>query len=95
MARAASYTQGDYRILWASQLFQQGHEQAARSQLERAEHAYNLAPPMSVTYYNLGVAYQQLGDRQKARTLLERFISLEPNGPGADVARQLLAQLAR
>jgi tetratricopeptide (TPR) repeat protein len=50
-------------------------------------------PEDAVTYYHLGLAYQKSGQKELSRTTLQKALKLNPKFPGADGARQTLAQL--
>ena len=93
MVSDALLLEGEYRARWAEHLLGQGKRDEARQQVERAEAAYashlHLAPPC----YILGVLYLRLGEPAKARTYLDRFLTLEPEGPRAAQVRRLLAGL--
>jgi Flp pilus assembly protein TadD len=67
--------------------------------------AYSVAAPLledavskaadNVTYrYHLGVAYQKLNDKPRARAQFEKIISLNPKAPIADQARTALGQIS-
>jgi hypothetical protein len=94
-ADAALLDQASYRLLMADRLLRQGRAVEARRELERAEGSFAKFPTLALPWFNLGVAYQRLGDRAHARTLLERFLTLEPTGRFADAARAALAQPER
>ena len=50
-------------------------------------------PDYPDTYYFRGVSHLQLGDQAAAAADLERFVTLAPNAPEAQTARDLLGQL--
>jgi Flp pilus assembly protein TadD len=67
--------------------------------------AYSVAAPLledavskasdNATYrYHLGVAYQKLNDKGRARAQFEKIISLNPKAPIADQARTALGQIS-
>ncbi|HSQ62362.1 MAG TPA: tetratricopeptide repeat protein [Polyangiaceae bacterium] len=41
-------------------------------------------------HFNLAMAYEQLGERGKARGHWKRYLDLEPQGTWADIARKHL-----
>ena len=41
-------------------------------------------------HFNLAMAYEQLGERAKARFHWRRYLDLEPNGAWADIAKKHL-----
>jgi Flp pilus assembly protein TadD len=50
-------------------------------------------PKSAVYHYHLGLAYVQAGDGSRARTSLERALSLSGTFAGADEARRALNEL--
>ena len=53
-----------------------------------------LADPRNASYhYHLGMAYLTAGDAGSARTSLERALAIDPNFPGATIARDSLTRL--
>ncbi len=93
MVSDAQFLEGEYRALWSEQLIKQGRGEEARQQVERAEAAYASHLHLALPHYNLGVLYLTLGEPAKARTFLDRFLALEPEGPRAESVRRLLAGL--
>ncbi len=89
----ASLLEGDYRTQRARQLLAEGKQTEARQQTALAEAAYGQHPNLSYPNYNLGLLYLRLGEAEKARGCLERFLTLEPSGGRADRVRSLLATL--
>jgi tetratricopeptide (TPR) repeat protein len=47
-------------------------------------------PRFADAYFNLAMAYEELGDRRNARPLWRTYLELEPTGTWADIARQHL-----
>jgi hypothetical protein len=92
---AALVDQANYRLLMADRLIRLGQAGQARRELERAEAVFARFPALAAPWFNLGVAYQRLGDRARARALFERFLALEPSGRMADAARSALGQPGR
>ncbi|NCC36283.1 MAG: tetratricopeptide repeat protein, partial [Chloroflexia bacterium] len=41
-------------------------------------------------YFRLGQLFREIGDRDRARAMLETYLQLAPDGPWAAEARQLL-----
>jgi Flp pilus assembly protein TadD len=52
-----------------------------REALYRWERAIQLDPTYAAAYNNLAVAYEQLGDFEKARVAYEKALEVEPNNP--------------
>jgi len=50
-------------------------------------------PEDALTYYHLGLAYQKNGQKDLAKTSLQKALKLNPKLPEAESARQTLAQL--
>jgi tetratricopeptide (TPR) repeat protein len=46
-------------------------------------------------HFNLAITLFRLGNTEKAETQLQTYLSLEPSGPWADVARRRLQELGR
>jgi Flp pilus assembly protein TadD len=76
-----------YLLGWAQ--VQMGTFQSARQSLSKATSLG--APPDA--WYNLGLAYQMLGDDPKAITALNRFVVLAPGHKNAAMARETLEAL--
>ena len=76
-----------YLTGWAH--VQMGSFQKARGSLSKATSLG--APPDA--WYNLGLAYQMLGDDQKAIKALQRFVALAPGHQNAAMARETLEAL--
>jgi len=57
------------------------------------EDAVKATPNNPAYRYHLGLTYQKLNDQARAKTELEKVISLNPSSPLADQARHALAQL--
>ena len=93
MVSDATFLEGEYRGLWAEHLLGQGKRAEARQQVERAEAAYASHLHLASPCYNLGVLYLRLNEAGKAKTFLDRFLTLEPEGPRAAQVRHLLAEL--
>ena len=47
-------------------------------------------PRFADAYFNLAMAYEQVGDSQRARGCWQRYLELEPSGTWSDIARQHL-----
>jgi Flp pilus assembly protein TadD len=50
-------------------------------------------PANPVYQYHLGMTYEKMGDKVKARTALQRALALQPDFEGASDARRLLSAL--
>ncbi|MCI0407116.1 MAG: tetratricopeptide repeat protein, partial [Acidobacteria bacterium] len=61
----------------------------ARRELQLAEAAYAGQPAQADPQYDLALVYVRLGEREKARAALRRFLELEPEGRRAEQARRL------
>ena len=92
-AHEASQREGSVRLAWARHLLAQGALEEARHQAHLAEQAYGAPPEGREASYALGVWYSSQGEGARARAFLERFLTLEPQGPRAQHARSLLAGL--
>jgi tetratricopeptide (TPR) repeat protein len=66
-----------------------GDYKAAAKEYEKA---YELMPH-PVLYFDLAQAYRLAGEKRKAVDYYERYLKLDPDGPGAKDARRYLAQL--
>lgn len=95
LAMDASVYQGDFRVLWASDLVKRQRRDEALREAERAEAAYAVRPELAYPLGNLGLLYMRLGDRAKARAFLERYLALEPEGETAERFRRLFEELGR
>lgn len=49
-------------------------------------------PRFADAYFNLAMAYEQCGDRQRARGCWQRYLEIEPTGTWAEIARQHLRE---
>ncbi len=92
-AEQAFQREGDYRDLWALQLLEGGKIAQAKEQLAWVETAFAGNHVFPYQYYNLGGLYIRFGEPDKARISYQRFLKLEPDGPLANQARQILSQL--
>ena len=50
-------------------------------------------PDHVVAYFNLGVVFQGLGEKDSARYYWEKYLQLDPNGQPADAARKYLKDM--
>ncbi len=75
---------------WGVVRAQQGQVAAAVEQWEKAA-ALDASEPTTV--WNLALAYQVLGQSDRAIAALQRYLELAPQGEGAAQARQMLEQL--
>jgi tetratricopeptide (TPR) repeat protein len=50
-------------------------------------------PDNPVVHYHLGMAYYKKGESARAKLQLEKALSLQPDFPGSDEARKVLAEL--
>ena len=64
---------------------------AYRSAIDLLEEATKKAPQNANTHFHLGMAYAKMGNRERAKTELERTLHIDPNYGGAGDLRQLLA----
>lgn len=71
-----------------------GYMMLHRGEHEEAIHFFTGAlasdPRFADAYFNLAMAYEQRGRRDEARRCWEQYLSLEPSGTWADIARQHL-----
>jgi tetratricopeptide (TPR) repeat protein len=93
LVAGSSLLEGDTRARWAQHLLDEGKRDEAREQVERAGEAYASHAHLSPPWYNLGVLYFRLDEPAKAKTYLDRFLALEPEGPRADQVRRLHLRL--
>jgi Tfp pilus assembly protein PilF len=54
------------------------------------ERALAADPRFSDAHFNLAMAYEQVGERAKARPHWKRYLEIEPTGTWADIAREHL-----
>lgn len=57
------------------------------------EKSVEVNPKYAKAYNQLGLAYLGLGDYAKAREAFKKFVELEPSGPDADAAKDMLKAL--
>jgi Tfp pilus assembly protein PilF len=50
-------------------------------------------PDHVVAYFNLGVVFQGLGEKDSARYYWEKYLQIDPSGKPADAARQYLREM--
>ena len=50
-------------------------------------------PTHPLVQYHLGMAYYKKGDSDRAREQLEKALNIQPDFPGSEQARQVLAEL--
>ncbi|MFI5300686.1 MAG: tetratricopeptide repeat protein [Polyangiales bacterium] len=71
-----------------------GYLMLERHELEAAIRYFHGAieadPRFADAYFNLAMAYEESGDRKRARPLWRNYLELEPTGTWADIARQHL-----
>jgi tetratricopeptide (TPR) repeat protein len=87
LKKAPGNGEAHYLMGWAQ--VQMGTFQSARQSLSKATSLG--APPDA--WYNLGLAYQMLGDDGKAIKALQRFVALAPGHKNAAMARETLEAL--
>jgi tetratricopeptide (TPR) repeat protein len=54
------------------------------------ERAIGSDPRFADAYFNLAMAWEQLGDRARSRPNWKKYVDLEPSGAWADIARDHL-----
>ncbi len=54
-----------------------------------------LKPDLAETYYYLGLSHKSLGEKDKAKALLEQSLALDPRGPLASEATKSIRDLSR
>ncbi len=87
LRKAPGNGEAHYLMGWAQ--VQMGTFQKARQSLSKAT---SLGAPADA-WYNLGLAYQMLGDDGKAIQALQRFVALAPGHKNAAMARETLEAL--
>ena len=87
LRKAPGNGEAHYLMGWAQ--VQMGTFQMARQSLSKAT---SLGAPADA-WYNLGLAYQMLGDDGKAIKALQRFVALAPGHKNAAMARETLEAL--
>jgi tetratricopeptide (TPR) repeat protein len=71
-------------------LMRQGDFGAAAAQFASAK---DVSPAEPSPYFNLGLIHRMSGDRGRAVQEFLRYLALSPDGPGADQARNFVAEL--
>ena len=62
--------------------------------IETFQQANKLNPKHVNSLFNMGIVYMQdLGDNEKAKAALNRFLELVPSGPSAERARSMIAHM--
>ena len=89
MASIAALLEGEYRTKWAKHYLEQAKQDEARRELQLAEAAYAGQPVQADPQYDLAMVYLRLGETEKAKAALRRFLELEPEGPRSERARRL------
>jgi tetratricopeptide (TPR) repeat protein len=82
----------------AEQHFKQGRVHFEAGRFDDAIHEYLAAHelvPEPVLLFNVALAYRAKGDHDWAATYFERYLALDPDGPGAAEARETLAAIQR
>jgi tetratricopeptide (TPR) repeat protein len=76
-------------LAWA--LYQKGNY---RSAIDLLQEAVKQVPQEATFHYHLGLAYQKIKDRGRAKEHLERALQTDPKYPHADEIRKALSELA-
>ena len=92
-AYEATGMEGDYRAEWAKRLIRKKQTTLAKEQVELAAAAYARDPTLVLSHFNLGVLYVGVGEFEKAKRSLGRFLGLAPDSPKAALARTLLLRI--
>jgi tetratricopeptide (TPR) repeat protein len=50
-------------------------------------------PQHAIVHFNMGIVYHSIGQADSASSYFRRYLEIEPDGPSAPTARQLLAAL--
>jgi tetratricopeptide (TPR) repeat protein len=79
------------RILAATAYYQEG--QYAKAKEQAAEALRSGQDQASLAHFLQGAAEAALGEKEAARSSLEKYIGSNPNGPQVETARQLIARL--
>ena len=81
----------------AEAFFQKGNVQAYQKQWKAAINAYKeclaIQPDHIYAHYYIGLAYNQINNKDLAIDHLQKFLQLAPNAPEAEQVRRLLSQL--
>ncbi len=81
----------------AEAFFQKGNVQAYQKQWKAAINAYKeclaVQPGHVYAHYYIGLAYNQINNKDLAINHLQKFLQLAPNAPEAEQVRRLLSQL--
>lgn len=79
----------DVRVDFGTCLFAMGLPERAREEFTQA---LNEQPQHAIATFNMGIVLSHLGKQDSARMYWEQFLELQPEGPTADRARELLEQ---
>jgi tetratricopeptide (TPR) repeat protein len=66
------------------------HRGEPQQSISHFEGAIASDPRFADAYFNLAMAYEQVGDRPRARGCWQRYLEIEPTGTWAEIARQHL-----
>lgn len=93
-ARALAVQSGDKAIMgdYAVSLFYSGDATAA---ISAGEQVRSLDPKFAPNLFNLGIFYQNAGDKVKAKSAYEAYLAVEPTGSSAQAAKDNLAALGK
>lgn len=94
-AHEATGMEGDYRAEWAKQLILKEKKSLAIEQIELAAAAYAKDPKIVLSHFNVGVLYVGVGEFDKARRSLHRFLRVAPENPKTARAKDLLASIEK
>ncbi len=80
----------DVRADYGACLYASGMPERA---IEEFRKVIELSPNHVIAHYNLGLVYRETGQSDSARYYLERYLTLEPAGAGAEKAQAFLKDL--
>ena len=78
----------DVRVDFGTCLFAMGLPERAREEFTRV---LTEQPNHGIATFNMGIVYNHLGKRDSAEMFWKRYLEIQPEGPTADRARDLLA----
>jgi Tfp pilus assembly protein PilF len=79
----------DVRVDYGTCLFAMGLPERAEQEFKRALKDH---PDHAIATFNMGIVLSHLGKEDSAKMYWQRYLKIEPTGPTADKARELLKQ---
>jgi tetratricopeptide (TPR) repeat protein len=98
LAPRAAWAQAADARARAKELYQKGEEHLAAGRSDEAIQAYQAAydlAPLPGFLYNLGQAWRQKGERERAIAFYERYLTVEPKGKASAAARANIDELRK